>query len=359
MNRGPVRTFRFTAEPRGDVSARGSYSALETSEVLARYTDRFHCSTSSEALAMLREEGVAVLLGVVPGHDCDTYSAGLWRCLRRVTRCCARPLDITDPFSFDALRHVRLGGGPPLRFWGVPHSQEMWNIRQDVRVARVFADLHQCQLDSLRVNFGAPAVALPPEWTGYHFHNSAKDDYFFNTLSASEVSPSFEGHLVLTDVAVGDSTIAVVPKSHRYSGELLDTFVIDKQRKWKPFQVITPYLKWMEEEKGLTREYIRAPQGSMVLVDSRTAQGHFFATVTRQTPRIDMSVQVSMCPHDIMTLAQRNRQARAFHKRDCTSARASEPNSMTAQRNIALMMDMEDGADLQLSDFGKSLAGIQ
>ena len=52
-----------------------------------------------------------------------------------------------------------------LQHWGIGQSQFVWDIRQNPKVAEVFAKIWECEVENLIVSFDGISVALCPEVT--------------------------------------------------------------------------------------------------------------------------------------------------------------------------------------------------
>lgn len=242
----PTYTFEFTAS--GDT--------LEE-----RYRD---------AVQLLKNHGVAVIPGVVDEHGCAMMNDGAWSTAEKLSDGEIRRDDPATWASFVKRFDPHHGGLVQHHRWG--HQQYVWDIRQNERVAGFWAHWYSCNPSDLLVSMDGAHFA--PGTGAFKDDFKLHLDQGFDPLHKGR-ELCVQGFVTANDVVPKGAAFRCIPGSHVHHAEFADHFgLTDKDSKHQWYVVSskdpTERYQWFTETKGLRDVCILAPEGSLVLWDSRT-----------------------------------------------------------------------------------------
>lgn len=262
-----------------------------------QYTNHFHCQTVEQARDYLNKYGVAVLLDVLDPFSCQEFEDGIWRVLNTVSQEYESPINKQDPVSYHNLTYLSPYHKTLVRSCGIPHAQEVWDIRQDSRVVKAFADMYGEGYDRnfMLSNVNGMLISMPPEATGSNYLCNNDLKLRINQHWKKSIKRNIEGQVNITNIEAGDSTFLCIPGSNRYFNEFFKVFLTKSNI--RQFDLKDGHVDWFINECNLRPVAMTAPKGSITFYDSRTACCDIAPVIGRPNPgNIRMSLQVSMSP---------------------------------------------------------------
>ena len=224
----------------------------------------FYC-TAEEAKDQIKTKGVAVVKNVLSPEELKTAREELWATLEEITQNFKVPFKFADKSTWRSFYDLMPLHGMLLQHWGVGQTQFVWNIRQNPKVANVFAKIWNCEVENLVVSFDGMSVSLCPEVTnkGYFRGN------MWSHVDQSYTKPYFlciQGMVTLWDADEGDATLLVHEGSNNVHKAFGKKFGITDKSNW--------YKINSDEQYEFMADYpqvcVKAKAGSLILWDSRT-----------------------------------------------------------------------------------------
>lgn len=195
---------------------------------------------------VLDKHGVAVIRGVIDATECEKMLSGAWDYIEALTSGFTapnRPLKRDDPSTWIYFKQVYPSHSQLMQHHTVGHAQVYWNLRQNPKIAEIFAFLwffDANATDKLLVSFDGASFCLPPEVinaeqekiTGKK-HNAGWDkDHWLHTdqafLKKDGTTNSFfqcvQSWVTANHVPKGAATLLAIPGSHKLHEEFGATF---------------------------------------------------------------------------------------------------------------------------------------
>ena len=149
--------------------------------------------------------------------------------------------------------------------WNIGHAQHLWDLRMNIKIVNIFADIWDVKPEELLVSFDGLSFLPPPEetdigWsdgnTWFHLDQTVTKPYF----------DGIQGWITGVDVEEGDGSLLFYEGSHKLIDNFVEHFGIRTKSDWV-------LLKEDEDEFFKDRcemKAIKCPAGSLVIWDSRT-----------------------------------------------------------------------------------------
>lgn len=262
----------------------------------------------------LAEQGYQVVPNVLPQDVCSDLIARCWQWLADMRTGIVRD----DPATWRSpawpaslhgiMQHSRTG-----------HAQWVWDIRQDPRVAQVFARLWGCDVLDLIVSYDAICIMKPPELTGGHFRPSEDvADWIHTDQSPAKLGRwCIQGLITLEDMDAHDGTLAVYKEGHKHHKALFAEKNVYHTKDWHKFT--DEELIWLLEQPGVGEHHVSAPAGSLVLWDSRVPHCAIAPAKGRPHPRFRYAIYVCMMPRRFANAKMLAKRAKAFQNMRLTN----------------------------------------
>ena len=229
--------------------------------------EEFWCRTPAEAKDMLREQGVAVLLGVLDADGVKMMQDGMWDTLGWLTRNAPQPIVRGEPKTYGTARDYAPTHGFLFQCWrGLAHRQYIWDVR--AAAARVFAKIWGCGEWDLLSSMDAVSMGVvhlaEPKTTGWERGN---------VWLHSDQAPSrtdfecVQSWVTGEDVEPGYATLRVLSGSHKLLGKFAAENGVTETKDW--YKLNAEERAWYAAQ-GCEDLHVLAPAGSIVLWDSRT-----------------------------------------------------------------------------------------
>jgi hypothetical protein len=310
--------------------------APDTPTKRARYTlpapeyerARFLASTPDEVTERLLRYGVAVLPDAI--GDPRPILEGVWRALEATFP----DFRHADPSTWRTLRDNGAKHGMLLQTHGLGWCQPVVDVRQDPRLARLFAAIWTARdrrlfpeaeserpiytpSDLLSSSDGLSVYLNTPESRGgYHRH-----DWLHWDRSPNDKTPSLQGFVNLLPTMEGGAALQVLTKSHRHQRAFAARFPSTRNAR---FHLLADQAQadFYAHEMGCAHVCVAADPRDLVLWDSRLIHcGRAAARGARTLKRV--VIYTSMQPRRYATPKDLERKRRAYAQRRTTTHNAA------------------------------------
>jgi hypothetical protein len=317
--------------------------------------EKFVC-TPDTLINTINTYGVAIIPNVLDDEECNNIVSGIWDFIEHITQNWAIPISRNIQNTWKYFYKLFPLHSMLIQHWGVGHSQITWDIRQNTKIASIFAKFWDCDINDLLVSFDGVSLHLPPEitnrgWkrdvTGYHTDQSY-------TVPGFRCIQSFITGL---DINEYDATLSVLEKSNLYHEEFKKTFNIDNKSNWYK---LTEDEKEFYYSRGCNVKNIKCPKGSLVLWDSRTIHCGIEPNKLRKTPNIRAIIYLCYMKRELATNTDLKKKAKAFAELRTTShypckIKLFPKEPRTYGNELPLITTIPAPI---LNDLGKRLAGL-
>lgn len=256
----------------------------------------------------LNTYGVAIIPNVLDDEESDKIVSGIWDFLEHITQKWEIPILRTNLTSWSQFYNLFPIHSMLLQYWQVGHSQVSWDVRQNKKVANIYAEIYGCTAEELLVSFDGLSFHLPPETTkrGWNKNNlwlHCDQSYTQNDFK------NVQSWVTGTDVNEGDATLAILEGSHQYHKEFATRFNMIKNVQWTK---LTEEQIQFYKERNCEFKKIICPKGSIVMWDSRIIHCGVEADKSRIKPNIRAIIYVCYTPRSKSTEANIKKRQKAF-----------------------------------------------
>lgn len=305
----------------------------------------------------LEKYGVAILPSLLNQKECKKINNGMVKFFEHITSDWSKPFKLSDKTSWRELFKLYPMHSMLYQHWKIGQSQHVWDVRQNIKVAQVFAKIWDCKPDDLLVSFDGASFHLPPESTNRGWYNKAwlHTDQSF-TRNEKEC---IQGLVTSLDVHEGDATFCFLEGSHKYHKDFAQRFgITDKSDWYKLNDVEINFYKNKKNGKCEMRR-IKCLAGSMILWDSRTIHCGVEALKRRTESNFRSVVYVCMTPRSLCSKADLEKRKKAFDEMRMTSHWPHKPklfpvNPRTYGGEMPMVKDIPKP---KLNELGKKLVG--
>lgn len=315
-----------------------------------------YIATPENAKEVLETFGVAIIPNVLDEQECENMVSGIWNFLEHISRTWETPISRTNPDTWREFFKIFPMHSMLLQFFGVGHIQASWDVRQNEKVADVFAKFWKCDARELLVSFDGLSFHLPPENTRRGWN---KDNTWFH-VDQSFRNTKFtcvQGWVTGLDIEDGDATLAFFENSHKFHAEMAKTIENPACEDWYKFNTEQErfYI-----ERGCSIQKIKCPKGSLVLWDSRTVHCGVEPLQTRQTSNMRAVIYVCYMPRSMSTPVQILKKRKAFEEKRTTRHNPCKiglfgKSPRTYGKEIPEITPLDAPV---LTEFGRKLAGF-
>ena len=262
----------------------------------------------------LNTYGVATIPNVLNHEELETHRAELWTLLNKLTENMEKPITQEDPSSWKSYFNLIPKKGMLLQNFGIGHSQLAWNIRQNPKVATVFSQLWDVPKEELLTSFDGMSWQPAHEVTGKG--HMVKSWFHCDQSFTNNNLRCYQGQVLLYDANVGDATLRILEKSHKYHGECGKHFKITDKADWYK---LTKEEEEYYREKGCEDHSVLTKAGSLVLWDSRTIHQGQVSLRHRLEQKNRCVVYVCMTPRSWSSPKDINKKIKAFQEQRSTA----------------------------------------
>ena len=318
--------------------------------------EKYVC-TKETLKATLQEYGVAIVPGVLDETECASMVSKVWDFFEHISQTWTTPLNRSNKETWPQFYKLYPLHSMLLQYWGVGHTQASWDVRQNPKVADIFAHLWNCRnADELLVSFDGMSLHLPPETTGRGWN---RGNTWFHT-DQSFTTPDFrcvQSFVTGLDIEENDATLAVFEGSHKYHQEFRDRFEVSDKSNWYK---LTKEQEPFYAERECTPVRIRCPKGSLVLWDSRTIHCGVESNRGRANPKMRVVIYVCYLPRSLCSEANLKKKRKALEEMRATTHNpcavklfAKNPRTYGGEVQVVTPLPKPE-----LTELGKKLAGL-
>ena len=279
-----------------------------------------YTTTLENAKEHIAEKGVAVIPNILTPEEITQSRNEMWSMLSQLTENSDYHIKRDETNSWKHLRKLIPLHSMLLKYWGIGHSQFLWNIRQNENVANVFSHLWETPKENLLVSFDGTSIHMPPEITKFGFYH--QNDWLHTDQS---FKPSMhglkciQGMVNIYNTNCGDATLKIMEGSNKYHTEFHDHFPYAAEKYKTNWCKLTPEELMFYEDKGCQLHNVIAPAGSIVLWDSRTVHQGMECIKGRQFPSLRTVAYICMTPRNWATPKNIEKKQKTFNERRMTS----------------------------------------
>ncbi len=290
-------------------------------------------------IQQLKEQGYAVIPGILSPEEADVYVERVWEWLRRLSKRIDRDDPTTWTREYGWPHSDKLGG--IIHHHNVGHEQFVWDLRSTPAIYNIFAKVWDTT--DLIVSFDGMCIHTPTIGKSERFSR----DWEHMDHKTTDSVGIYQGFINLIDTDEEDGCLIVRPGSHAVYDEFLTTFRGDFVDDFYHFQA--KHNQWYDD-KGLAPIRVVAPKGSFVIWDSRCIHAN-------STSRLDefrkfrMCVYITMVPRSMADINMLEKRKEFFRKGMMSSHR---PHKLQ-QRPYFFGGDNPHWISPTLNDLGKSL----
>ena len=262
--------------------------------VTLRYgNEGYIARTPEEVPAIVAEKGAAILLDAMTPAECDAFREGMLRSAEQLTSRLEKPFARDDPSTYGSIFQLAPNHGGLFQHhqWG--HIQEVWDLRQNPKLAAAHAAFHGCELDDLLtsfdgVNFSAGAM-MPGRKRGQFRGNSW---IHLDQRTSDSTKLCLQSWVTANPIGIGDATLRFLEGGHNFHREFAEDWgLTEKTADWTLLE--PDHLTWFDA-KGCKDTCLTVPAGAQVFWDSRTPHSgiEFLADEDRPDPAAEKSIRI-------------------------------------------------------------------
>lgn len=272
------------------------------SRYLSFPVDRFRCSDEySSAFRSLHTHGYAVIPCILTPEECSVFIAAVWTWLESLGLGITRDnVNSWAPKNWISMIHGIIKG------YGIGQQEFMWNLRQHTNVVKVFQTLWN--VTDVVCSFDGMSLHRPKELVRSLHSVTKRADVNKPTnwmhLDHTPDNPheSVQSFVSLYENTSEDGCLLVYDGSHLLFSEFFST----RQGKQNWYKYTPEDHAWLQA-RGCPLVRVAAPQGSMVLWNSKTVHSSAFAMEDRVKPVMRMVLYVCMVPRWCVDLKTQQR----------------------------------------------------
>lgn len=324
------------------------------------YESEKYLCTNNNVRELLDKYGVCIVPNVLDENECAQGQKGMWSTLEHISQTWENPIRQDKPTSWRNISNLFPMHSMLIQHWGIGHSQFIWDIRQNPKVAEVFSKIWSTQAnvkpEDLLVSFDGVGIHMPPEITNkgwfrgnewYHSDQSFQRNGF----------ECVQGFVSLFDINEGDATLSFLENSNQYHGDFKEEFGIEEKKDW--YKLNNDERQYFLNCECQPRK-IKCKKGSLVLWDSRTIHHGAEALRERAQANFRCVVYVCMTPREWANPKQLQKKQDIFNAQRMTSHWPHNPTMFpkTPRTYGAPLPDIYPIEKPVLSPLGLRLAGF-
>jgi len=304
----------------------------------------------------IEKYGVAIIPSVLNEEEYNNILNKIWDFFEYITQKWKIPINRNDKNSWSEFYKLYPIHSMLIQYWGVGHAQASWDVRQNIKIVEIFAELWECDINDLLVSFDGLSFNLPFEITKRGWN---KGNTWFHT-DQSYMNDEFkciQSFITGLDINENDATLSIFEGSNKYHAEFRDKFNITDKKDW--------YKLNREEEqfyydRNCHIKNIKCPKGSLVLWDSRTIHCGIEPNKKRQEANIRAVIYLCYMPRSLSNELNLKKKQKAFNELRSTThypckIKLFPKNPRTYGGILPEITQIEKP---KLNDLGRKLAGF-
>ena len=320
--------------------------------------EKYNCTIKS-LKETLEEYGVAIIPNLLDDNECKAINNGIWDYFEHITQNWKdelKPINRENSKTWENIYQLYPLHSQLFKYWGVGHSQVLWDFRQNEKVVNVFSHLWNCKKEDLFVSYDGFSFCIPPEITNKGWENKpwfhTDQSYLRNDLEC------IQSWVTANDVEEGDGSLTIMEGSHKYHAECGKTFNINDKKDWYKLNSIEQ--RFYEDKKCAIKK-IKCPKGSMVLWDSRTI--HYGSNPMKKRKNKNFRSILYLCymKKELCTISQIEKKKDMFVKKQTSNHWPCNPKPNTKYPNTygKKLPQITEIETPKLNDLGLSLIGMK
>jgi len=271
-------------------------------------SERYLATTPEQLRANVERFGVAVVPRVLDDDECEDMAHGVWDFFEKITQRWEAPMRRADPESWKGLWDLYPLHSMLVQHWGVGHAQVAWDLRQNPKIADVFAGFWATHREDLVVSFDALALSPPPETTRRGWFRGNLWLHCDQSYKRNEFE-MLQSWVTAHDVGEGDATLALLEGSHALHAEARAALELDGKAEWHKLDERETqfYL-----DRGCAPRKVSCPKGSLVLWDGRLVHCGTEAMFGRANARERAVAYLCYVPRALLTEANLRKKRELF-----------------------------------------------
>tara|TARA_B110000208_G_scaffold153187_1_gene185324 strand:+ start:1228 stop:2193 length:966 start_codon:yes stop_codon:yes gene_type:complete len=305
----------------------------------------------------LNKYGIAVIPDILSNIECKKNANLAWKEFNTLTSKMDIPIDKNNQNSYKTIFNFYPLHSMLLQHNNIGHMQFVWNIRQNIKVATVFAKIWDCSVDELLCSFDGISFHMPPEITNRGWYRS--NDWLHTDQSSNKPNlESIQGFISLYDINEYDGTLCIHEGSHKYHQSFFKDYNIECKKDWFKLQNKEQYNYFIKNDCHKT--CIKCKRGSLVLWDSRVFHQGIEPQKDRTIPNTRLVVYVCMTNRSRSNEKDLLKKQKAFNELRMTTHSPHKPmlfgkNPRTYGKELPNIVKIKKP---MLTDLGLKLAGF-
>jgi ectoine hydroxylase-related dioxygenase (phytanoyl-CoA dioxygenase family) len=321
------------------------------------YQCQKYYASKKNVMSVLEKHGVAIIPSILDEKECAEIVDGMWTFLESITSKFSEPIRRDNKNSWNSFYDLFLLHSMLMQHWKIGHAQFVWNVRQNPKIASIFAEIWKVPMEELLVSFDGASFHMPPEVTKRGYYRGNDWLHCDQSFSGSDLE-CIQGWVTGLDVNHGDATLTFLEGSHKHHKACGDEHKITSKDDW--YKLSTEEMKWYEQ-KGCKKRSIMCPKGSLVLWDSRTIHAGKEALKDRREVNFRCVVYVCYTPRSLITEANRKKKVKALKEMRMTTHWPHKVKLFPVQPRTygKTVPEITSIRSPELSKFGQTLAGYK
>jgi len=317
--------------------------------------DKYVC-TKETLKETVGKYGVAIIPNVLDENECDTMVSQMWDFFEYITQKWDTPLRRDDTSTWKEFYKLYPLHSMLIQYWGVGHSQASWNVRQNSRIADIFAHFWECRADDLLVSFDGLSFNLPPEVTKRGWYRGNTWYHTDQSYTTNEFR-CLQSFITGCDINDYDATLSFMEASNNYHEEFRKAYGVTDKSDWYK---LTKEQEAFYSAKGCDIKNIKCPKGSLVFWDSRTIHCGIEADKKRSMPNTRAVIYLCYMPRVLCDPTNLRKKQKAFGELRTTNHYPCKIKLFPKLPRTygGVVPTITDAPPPTLSEFGKKLAGL-
>ena len=276
--------------------------------------EKYICSKET-LMQTIENYGVAIIPCVLNEDECNNMVNKIWDFFEYITQKWEIPINRNDKNSWREFYKLYPLHSMLIQHWGVGNSQACWDVRQNIKIAEIFAYFWECDVNDLLVSFDGLSFNLPPEITKKGW-NRGNTWYHTDQSFMSDGFKCIQSFITGLDINDYDATLSFMEGSNKYHTEFKEIYnIIDKTDWYK----LSKEQEIFYNDKGCSKKNIKCPKGSLVFWDSRTIHCGIEADKRRIIPNIRAVIYLCYMPRSLCNQTNLKKKQKAFNENRTTN----------------------------------------